>query len=238
MGQLSALKRGDHDSQQTLLFVKAIKHFKPKTATFENVPGLVLNDYKRYLQSVAASLLHMSYQVRVDVLNSSSYGDPQNRRRLILTAARGDCLLPKTPPCTHGYEPGLLPIKTCKDAIKIFERHTPAFSRPSGSGSVFLNGRVIFNHICPGFKPEKDDGYVLEEDGPSRTILAKACPYIHYRIDRFISVREAACLQSFPPTYQFFGSLANQYSQVGNAVPISLATAVAKSVAAIHGCNV
>jgi site-specific DNA-cytosine methylase len=42
---------GKHDIQnnkQTLLFIKAIKHFRPKTATFKNVPGLVLEDYKGY----------------------------------------------------------------------------------------------------------------------------------------------------------------------------------------------
>lgn len=51
--------------QQTLLFIKAIKHFRPKTASFENVPGLVLEDFKGYLQSVVANLLRMDYQVRV-----------------------------------------------------------------------------------------------------------------------------------------------------------------------------
>jgi len=51
-------------------------------------------------------------------------------------------------------------------------------------------------------------------------------------------VREAACLQSFPLDHQFFGGISSQYSQVGNAVPVKLATAIARSVAVVHGCAV
>jgi len=222
------------NNKQTLLFVKAIRHFRPKTATFENVPGLVLDDYKGYFQSVVASLLQMAYQVRVKVLTSSSYGDPQKRRRLILIAARSDCMLPTMPPPTHG--PGLLPIKTCKDALEMLEKHDPSSSR--SSGTVLVDNTVVFNHIIPGHKHEKDADFELIEDEPSRTILAKARPHCHYGGDRFISVREAACLQSFPLSYQFFGSLSRQYSQVGNAVPVKLATAIARNVAVVHGCAV
>lgn len=67
--------------------------------------------------------------------------------------------------------------------------------------------------------------------------MAKSRPHRHYS-GRFVSVREAACLQSFPIDYRFFGSLSQQYSQVGNAVPVKLATAISRSVAIVHGCAV
>ena len=224
------------------------------TATFENVPGLILKDYKRYLQSMVTSLLRMSYQVRVAVLTASFYGDAQNRRRLILWAARKDCVLPSLPIETHGPD-GRHPLNTCKDALQALEEHNPMSSRSSGVVSIKSsknnnnNGgggaTTIYNHICPKLKKgnnndntdhhHQHDNFVLHENEPSRTILARARPHIHYKFDRFITVREAACLQSFPPTFQFFGSLSNQYSQVGNAVPVKLATAVARSVAEVHG---
>mmetsp|Transcript_38829 Transcript_38829/g.93413 ORF Transcript_38829/g.93413 Transcript_38829/m.93413 type:complete len:682 (-) Transcript_38829:36-2081(-) len=222
------------NNKQTLLFFKAIKHFRPKTASFENVPGLVLEDHKWYLQSVVASLLQLSYQVRVKILTSSSYGDPQKRRRLILVAARSDCLLPTMPTPTHG--PELLPIKTCKDALQMFEQHDPASSK--SSGTVLIDNAIVFNHIAPRHKYDTEQDYELIEDEPSRTILARSRPHLHYSGDRYISVREAACLQSFPTTHRFFGSLSSQYSQVGNAVPVKLATAIARSVAIVHGCAV
>ena len=51
----------------------------------------------------------------------------------------------------------------------------------------------------------------------------------------FCTFREAAALQSFPSDYRFFGSMSSQYSQVGNAVPICLATAISRSVIRVHG---
>lgn len=222
------------NNKQTLLFVKAIRHFKPKTVSFENVPGLVLDDYVGYLKSVVTSLLQMGYQVRCKVLTSSAYGDPQKRRRLILLAARGDCMLPVMPAPTNG--PGLLPIKTCKDALRILEKHDPSSSR--SSGTVLVDNQVIFNHIIPGYGINAEKDYELFEDEPSRTIMCKSRPHRHYRGDRYISVREAACLQSFPLSHQFFGCIGHQYSQVGNAVPVKLATAIARSVAVVHGCAV
>jgi DNA (cytosine-5)-methyltransferase 1 len=180
-----------------------------------------------------SNLLILGYQVRVNVLSSEQYGDPQKRRRLILLAARSDCKLPEMPQPTHG--PGRLPIMTCKDALNMFENELP---KSKSSGAVYFNSTVIFNHIVPSRQPGKGDDYELIEDEPSRTILARSRPYLHYNGERFISVREAACLQSFPITYRFFGSLTQQYAQVGNAVSVKLATAIARSVATVHGCAV
>ncbi len=200
------------------------------------MPGLVLGDFKGYLQSIVEGLLQMSYQVRVEILTSSSYGDPQKRRRLILMAARRDCLLPEMPPPTHGEVPGLLPIMTCHDALRLFEKNHPATA--SSSGVVFVEKQLVFNHIIPRHKVDREDDFELIADEPSRTILARARPHLHYNGIRFISVREAACLQSFPITYRFFGSIASQYAQVGNAVSVKMATAIARSVAIVHGCPV
>jgi len=47
---------------------------------------------------------------------------------------------------------------------------------------------------------------------------------------RFLSVREAAKLQDCPQGYVFRGSVAQQYKQVGNAVPVNLGRAVARHV--------
>lgn len=71
-------------------------------------------------------------------------------------------------------------------------------------------------------------------DDLSSTILTKCDPhwgaYIHYEQQRSFTVREAARLQSFPDTYTFLGSRVDQYTQVGNAVPVMLAEAVGRSI--------
>ena len=198
------------------------------------MPGLVLDEFKGYLQFVVRSLIQIGYQIRVKVLSSEKYGDPQRRRRLIILGARNDIKLPDMPEPTHGL--GLLPIMTCKDALQKFESEHP--TKPTSCGAVRIGDAVVYNHIIPRHKPGANEDYELIEDQPSRTILARSRPHIHYNGERYISVWEAACLQSFPTTYRFFGSIANQYSQVGNAVPVKLSTAIARSVAVVHGCAV
>jgi len=72
----------------------------------------------------------------------------------------------------------------------------------------------------------------LSRKGLASTILTKCDPhwgaYIHPTQNRTISVREAARLQGFPDQFIFAGEhLSKQYAQVGNAVPVPIARAIA-----------
>ena len=59
----------------------------------------------------------------------------------------------------------------------------------------------------------------LDRKKPSPTILTSRHLYFHPTEHRYLTVREAAALQSFPANFKFSGSLASQWTQVGNAVP-------------------
>lgn len=61
--------------------------------------------------------------------------------------------------------------------------------------------------------------------------------YVHPNIDRVISVREAARLQSFSDEYFFYGNKTDLLKQVGNAVPPILAKEIGKSIIEKTGCN-
>ena len=66
-------------------------------------------------------------------------------------------------------------------------------------------------------------------DRPSDTITATS-PEIHVNKKRRLSVRECAILQTFPLEYEFTGSLNKMYTQIGNAVPVKLATKISEEI--------
>ncbi|WP_203142686.1 DNA cytosine methyltransferase [Marinobacter mangrovi] len=77
----------------------------------------------------------------------------------------------------------------------------------------------------------------VHPDGLASTILTKCDPhwgaYFHYSQDRTFTVREAARIQTFPDHFHFLGTKAEQYEQVGNAVPPLLAYAIGCKMAGL-----
>ena len=76
----------------------------------------------------------------------------------------------------------------------------------------------------------------LEWDEPSPTVVAHlqkdGFMFIHPDINqaRFITIREAALLMTFPMDYEFIGNRAYCYKMIGNAVPVNFAKAIAESL--------
>lgn len=79
----------------------------------------------------------------------------------------------------------------------------------------------------------------LDPDRPARTLTAHlgrdSYTHIHYddRQARTVTVREAARLQSFPDGFRFPASINHAMTQIGNAVPPLLATAIAEALGAL-----
>lgn len=68
----------------------------------------------------------------------------------------------------------------------------------------------------------------LNYDEPSGTVVnVRKSMWVHPTLNRAISVREAARLQTFPDSFVFCGTKDKQYQQVGNAVPPIMAKAIA-----------
>jgi DNA (cytosine-5)-methyltransferase 1 len=221
----------------SLLILEGVEIYKPVTASYEMVTGILREKHRWYLEKIIHDLVANGYKVRCCILNASDYGDPQNRKRLVLYAAAHGVELPRIPPPTHGEARHLLPRRTVRDAIG----DLPQPSNPDTSEMIH-NGAPLYNtwHARTSLSPGDANVVVLNPDEPAFTIRGGSTPPLHYQPGqdnsdeynkyRCISLREMAMLQSFPMDFKFWGSKREQRKQVGNAVPIKLATAIAKSV--------
>ena len=101
---------------------------------------------------------------------------------------------------------------------------------------------IPFDLLPKGMKAARRSDHTKRYGRPrwdelASTVLTKCDPhwgaFFHPEQDRTLTVREAARIQSFPDHYVFLGSQAEQYAEVGNAVPPMLACAVGRSLRAV-----
>ena len=107
---------------------------------------------------------------------------------------------------------------------------------PPGGGWRDLPNELVPNCHKFGFTGYSDVYGRLRWDTPAPAMTTRCISYSNGRFghpqqDRAISVREAACLQTFPADFVFTGSLNAQARQVGNAVPPLLAQRFGERVA-------
>lgn len=88
-------------------------------------------------------------------------------------------------------------------------------------------------------KPDRTQNTIywrLDPNAPSGTVVnVRKSMWIHPTLDRAVTVREAARLQSFPDSFKFVGTKDSQYQQVGNAVPPKLARGIAEILLRVLG---
>ncbi|KAL8049273.1 hypothetical protein ABFX02_06G010900 [Erythranthe guttata] len=114
-------------------------------------------------------------------------------------------------------------------------------------GSDNVVQRAEEHELMPSGKPWVPDYAINLRDGRTRqafgrlwwdeTVPTVFCspdphirPVLHPEQDRVLTIRECARLQGFHDHYMFFGNLKERYSQVGNAVAVSVGRALGYSL--------
>lgn len=219
----------DHKTNGNLLFdfVWQIKHFKPKAFLIENVPGLIDLDNGEQVAKVYEDLTASGYTLHMPLkVNAAHYSVPQNRERVFIIGFLGDKHF--TPP-DKSQE-----VISCFSAIKgINETYPNHVTRKHKANSIIRYIDLDIGKRDPLGRVDR-----LDPSLPSKTVIAGGVAgggrsHLHPFIPRTLSVRECARLQTFPDNFEFTGSSARQFTQVGNAVPpvlaAQLATAIFKS---------
>ncbi len=156
------------------------------------------------------------------IRDQSSCGTYWSRHGLLQpNAAAQKGRLPKSDGYQLGIEPVRLPWRTVRDAIGHLQ--APDRTRPDPNNQLVEGARSYRGHT----------GSRLDQ--PSKTLKAgdhgvpggENTLAISDGSVRYFTVRECACIQTFPEDYRFEGSWTERMRQIGNAVPPLLAQTVA-----------
>ena len=228
-------------------YARLVNELEPTAVLMENVPAFVRMYKGQYRDYVAETFSEMGYTVYHSILNAADYGAPQIRRRSLFFATRLQSPF-SFPPPTHG-DGGPKPYEMAGDWIMDLVskgEEVPNHIPLSHSQKVIARyklipegGRLPAPETLPKEIRRRTFGttyHRIARNRPSLTLVPgnNAFP-IHPTLNRSLTPREAARLQTFPDSFVFEGDRRTQCILVGNAVPPRMAKAVGKSIVAHFG---
>jgi DNA (cytosine-5)-methyltransferase 1 len=224
-------------------YARIVEELKPKCFVFENVKGIKTMFNGRYLTMVANIFADIGYDIHLKVLNSKDYGVPQSRERVIIfgTALNYDFNFPTANFKSIGK---LIPSNNVGEAINDLVNLDSSFPNhiPLDHGEIVIEryklikegGKLPPPEELPEHIRRKNFGntYIrLHRERIASTMVPgnNAFP-VHPFLNRSLTPREAARIQSFPDNHIFTGPRKEQCTLVGNAVPPLMAANIANSV--------
>jgi DNA (cytosine-5)-methyltransferase 1 len=215
-------------------FLEIIDYVKPKWWVMENVPRVAALLEKAFTKTgIFSDFSHLN--PTITVIDSAAFGVPQRRKRALIGAFDLDLLLSYQAACK---------ARTLGHVISALNKNSGSIDDPCWQ--ISLDARVLRDHeieISLSSEEERLNRDAKENhpiynnmsfpdrlDRPSRTITATCTrvsresvivPTLSGRRGfRRLTVRERACLQGFPISYQFFGkSHSEKLKLIGNAIP-------------------
>ncbi|MCB0714310.1 MAG: DNA (cytosine-5-)-methyltransferase [Ignavibacteriae bacterium] len=244
-------KLGLDDARGTLFyeFARVVQEVQPTICIGENVRGLLSHDSGNTLRGMISILNQIGYHtVPVQVLKAVNYNVPQKRERLILVGVRKDIEV------EYQYPKPSKQIYTLSDALKkgtLYDSDVP----PS-EGSKYPKSKKEVLELVPQKGYWRDLPLEIQKEymggsfylGGGKTGMARRIGWdepcltltcspaqkqterCHPDETRPFTVREYARIQTFPDEWEFAGSIAQQYKQIGNAVPVNMGKEIGYSI--------
>lgn len=218
-----------------------LKKLQPKMFLFENVKGLLTHEKGKTFKTIINIFEDQGYNIKYSILNALDYSVAQKRERLIVIGIRRDLKINFEFPKKHTKKLVLRDIlkdvpksecaKYSKEKEKIFNLV------PQGGYWKDIDSKIAKEYMKSCWNMQGGRTGILRRlslDEPSLTVLTtpqmKQTERCHPLETRPFSVRENARIQSFPDEWEFIGSIAEKYKQIGNAVPVNLAKAVGEKI--------
>ena len=237
-----------------LQFSRLVKETKPDIVTMENVPGL--KDQNVFADFVS-ELKENGYKIWFGVIDSSKYGLPQNRKRLVLLASMlGEIkmlspeqlksktktvhqAISKLPKLCAGEIDPKDPLHQSASLSELNLKRIKA-SKPNGTWRDWNKDLVADCHKKESGKTYPSVYARMSWDQPAPTMTTQFYGFGNGRFghpeqDRAISLREGAIFQGFPKRYKFIQpntviSKRSIAKLIGNAVPVKLGEVIGKSI--------
>lgn len=241
-------------------FGRFVKGIVPELVTMENVPELAARGSEVF-EHFIGTLERLGYWVDWRIVNCQEYGAPQSRKRLVLLASLlGEIKVPK------GARSSPAQWKTVRQAIGRLPPLTSGAVHPNDylHSAALLSPmnlkRVRATPHDGGTRADWPRRLLLDcqkrksgaryhsiygrmwwdKPAPTMTTLCNGIGngrFGHPEQDRAITLREAALLQTFPRSYEFWPPQEKVNTKavarmIGNAVPPELARAVGRAILA------
>jgi DNA (cytosine-5)-methyltransferase 1 len=208
--------------------VRIVKAKQPKVFIAENVKGFMTLKRGAIIKKVQEAFEEAGYTVSKALINAAKYGVPQRRERVLMVGIRNDIVATF---CFPEPIPGekLVPLSVAIPELAIEDKKY-YFSERAVQG--MKNAK---NNMKRGLAQSLDEPCLTVTSHLAKVSLNSRDPVLlvdpEKELYRRFTPREAARIQSFPDTFNFAGSEADAYRQIGNAIAPVMFWHIAKNVA-------
>ncbi len=222
----------DPEDERNFLYqeiIRLIDVIDPWFLVMENVPGITTIEDGKAFQNILNDFEDAGYPLGVQILEAADYEVPQIRSRSVFIGNKFGVKNPYPNPVLSEEE-----YLACDEAIEDLkdEPRNPEINHEWTNHREDTIERI--SEVGPGeslYDTYKDAWKRQYPGVPSMAVKENhGGVHIHPELDRCVSSREMARLQSFPDDFIFEGRMKRTFVQIGNAVPVNLSNHVARGL--------